>query len=154
MLLTRLIDFAYPPFKKWMPLQVYHYLACGTINTLSDWLLYFLIYNFVVCKQVVDWGWIAFTPHIASLLIVTPITLTIGFCLSKYITFAGSTLRTQRQAVRYTGIIAVNFVLSYLGLKLFCEVLGLWATPSKMLVTVITTICSFLLQKYFSFKTK
>lgn len=152
--LINIFDFFFPVFQRWMPKEVYHYLACGTINTLSDWVLYFLIYNYVVHKQIVDLDFIAFSPHIASLIIVTPITFFIGFCLSKYVTFTQSNIQTNQQIKRYAYILAANFLISYFGLKLCCEVLNIWATPAKMITTVFTTLFSYFTQKYYSFKKK
>lgn len=149
---TRLIDFFYPLFARIMPLQVYHFLVCGTLNTLNDWVLYYLLYHYAVREQIVDLGIVAFSPHIAALIMVTPVTFTVGFLFSKYITFTGSDLRTARQVFRYGAMLLVNFVLSYLSMKLLCDVLGFWATPSKMITTVITTLTSFFVQKYYSFR--
>ena len=150
--IVALLDFFYPPFRRFLPRQLYDYAACGALNTMQDWVLYFLLYNFVVRKQVVDLGFVAFTPHIASLLIVTPFTLCFGFLLSKYITFRGSEVRTHRQAMRYALIYVVNFLLTYCSLKLLVEVIGIYPTPSKMITTVLTTLVSFTMQKYYTFK--
>ncbi len=91
------------------------------------------------------------TPHIASLCIVFPITLVTGFWLNKYVTFTQSELRTVKQFIRYCLIVAVNLAINYWGLKLCVEVWGWFPTPSKMLITVITVIISFVCQKYFTF---
>ncbi len=131
---------------------MYYYLACGTINTCSDWVLYFLIHNFVVQKQFIDLGFVVVSPHIASLILVTPITFFIGFCFSKYITFKHSTLQTTQQIFRYAGILCCNWCLAYVSMKCLVELMGIYPTPSKMITTVITTLVSFLLQKYYSFK--
>lgn len=146
------LDFFYPLFAKIIPLQVYHYLVCGTLNTLNDWVLYYLIYHYVVDEQIVDLGFVAFTPHIAALILVTPITFTVGFVFSKYITFSGSDLKTARQVFRYGEMLVLNFVISYLSMKLLCEGFGFWATPSKMITTVLTTVTGFFVQKHYSFR--
>ena len=132
--------------------QVYYYLACGTINTIQDWILYFLTYNFIVEKRFLDLGFLVMSPHILSLFIVTPITFTVGFCFSKYITFSQSNLKTFSQVFRYAAMLGFNFLLTYVGLKLLVEMVGIYPTPSKMIITVITTVAGFLIQKYFSFR--
>lgn len=92
------------------------------------------------------------SPHIASLVIVTPVTLIIGFLLSKNITFSSSKIKTGTQFFRYSLIIFANFAISYLSMKFWVEAVGLWATPSNMLTTIITTIFSYLMQKFYSFR--
>ena len=90
-IITRIIDFFYRPFAKWIPEQVFRYAACGGGNMVLDWVLYFLVYNFVIGHEIVKLSIVNYqlsiTPHIASLCIVFPITLVTGFWLQKYVTF-------------------------------------------------------------------
>lgn len=151
-ILTHILDFFYPPFKRWMSKEVYYYLACGTINTCCDWVMYFIIYNFIIQKQFIDLGFVTISPHISSLIIVTPITFFVGFCFSKYITFRHSKLETTRQVFRYAAILGCNWLVTYFLMKVLVEMVGVYPTPSKMITTVITTLLSFILQKYYSFR--
>ena len=131
-IITKIIDFFYPPFRKWMPQQVFRYAACGGGNMVLDWVLYFLIYNFVIGHEIVhlsfglgDWSFEqALTPHIATLCIVFPITLLTGFLLQKYVTFTQSNLHGARQLIRYITIVIVNLAVNYFGLKLCVEIWG------------------------------
>ena len=157
--ITQLIDFFYRPFEKWVPEQVFRYAACGGGNMVLDWVLYFVIYNFVIGHEIVylsfDIGHLAFrqaiTPHIAALCIVFPITLLTGFWLQKYVTFTTSNLHSARQLIRYILIVAVNLAINYFGLKLCVETFGWYPTPSKMVITMVTIVISYLGQKYFTF---
>lgn len=151
-ILIQILDFFYPLFGRWMSKEVYYFLACGTINTCSDWVMYFFIYNFIIQKQFIDLGWVVISPHISSLIIVTPITFMVGFCFSKYITFKHSTLKTKQQVLRYASILLCNWLITYCCLKIFVEIAGIYPTPSKMITTLITTLLGFVLQKYYSFK--
>ncbi len=150
--LQKILDWFYPLFSKVLSREFYYYLASGGINTVLNWVFYFIIYNYIVAKQEVSLGWLVMSPHIASLVIVTPITLTIGFLLSKNITFSSSKIKTGTQFFRYSLIIFANFAISYLSMKFWVEAVGLWATPSNMLTTIITTIFSYLMQKFYSFR--
>ena len=47
-IITEIIDFFYKPFRNLMSEQLFHYAACGGGNMVLDWVLYFLIYNFVI----------------------------------------------------------------------------------------------------------
>ena len=150
--ITRIIDFFYPPFQKFMSQQVFRYAACGGGNMLFDWVLYFLLYNFVIGHDNVELGFLTLTPHIATLCIVFPITLLTGFYLNKYVTFIGSSVRTHKQLLRYISIVLVNLAINYFGLKFFVEICGIWPTLSKMIVTIITVLISYFSSKYYSFK--
>jgi putative flippase GtrA len=74
--------------------------------------------------------------------------------LQKNVTFTSSDLHSVRQLGRYTLIVAVNLAINYFGLKLCVEILGWYPTPSKMIITLITVIISYLGQKYYTFRTK
>ena len=159
-IITKIIDFFYRPFRKWIPEQVFRYAACGGGNMVLDWVLYFLIYNFVIGHEIITFQFSIFnfqfaqaiTPHIATLCIVFPITLLTGFWLQKYVTFTQSDLHGARQLMRYISIVAVNLAINYFGLKLCVEIFGWYPTPSKMLITLITVAVSYFGQKYYSFR--
>ncbi|MBP5134932.1 MAG: GtrA family protein [Paludibacteraceae bacterium] len=150
--ILKCIDFFYPPFRGKIPIDVFRYGACGGANTVFDWLLYFVVYHFVVRKQIVDLGVVALSPHIASLFITFPITFFSGFLLSKYISFRGSVLRGRTQLTRYAMVVAACILINYASMKFFVDLLHFYPTPSKMLTTFITIIFSFFSQRNFTFK--
>lgn len=158
-IITKIIDFFYRPFSRWFSPQLFRYAACGGGNMVLDWVLYFLIYNFVIGHQLLyitlpfrDGVGFCITPHIATLCIVFPITLLTGFWLNKYVTFTQSNLRGSKQLMRYIAIVALNLAVNYFGLKLCVEYFGWYPTPSKMFITLITIAISYFGQKYYSFR--
>lgn len=156
-IITKIIDFFYRPFSKYVPQQLFRYAACGGGNMVLDWVLYFLVYNFVVGHELVYITLpfispICLTPHIMSLLVVFPITLLTGFWLNKHVTFTQSSLKGYKQLWRYILIVMVNLLVNYFGLKLLVEICGIYPTPSKIIITIITVVISFFGQKYFSFR--
>lgn len=159
-IITKIIDFFYPPFRRIMSEQVFRYAACGGGNLVLDWVLYFLVYNFVIGHEIVNLQFTilnsqftqAITPHIATLCIVFPITLLTGFWLQKNVTFTQSDLHSARQLFRYILIVAVNLAINYFGLKLCVETLGWYPTPSKMCITLVTVAVSYFGQKYYTFR--
>ena len=148
-----LIDFTYPPFRKLMPAQLYRYAACGGANVVFDWILYFSVHNFIFKDRFVDMGIVTLSPHIISLITVFPITTLSGFLLQKYVTFtASSDLRGKTQLIRYMLIVFANLLINYVGLKLLVDGMDFYPTPSKMAITIVTVICSYIGQKKFTFK--
>ncbi|NLO70060.1 MAG: GtrA family protein [Porphyromonadaceae bacterium] len=150
--ISDIIDFFYPPFRKYFSLHFFRYSVSGASNMGFDWVLYFITYNFIVQKQLVHLGFVTLSPHIASLLFTFPITFFTGFLLQKYVTFTASQMRGKDQLVRYMAVVMANLLINYFGLKLFVEVIGIYPTPSKMLVTIITTAFSYFSQKKFTFR--
>jgi putative flippase GtrA len=153
-LIISIIDWFYPFFSRYIPKVTFRYAFCGGSNTAFDIFLYFIFYNFILRKQIVDLGFIAISPHIASFLIVFPITFSTGFLLGKYITFTSSNLRGRIQLFRYGITVSVSILLNYIFLKVFVDVCGFYPTPSKMLTTLLVIIYSYISQKYFTFRVR
>ena|ERR1035437_5163264 len=147
----RLIDFFYPPFRKYLTLQFFRYGLTGVANMIFDWILYFLVYHFVLRQQMLHLWFIPISSHIASFLIVFPVTSFSGFLLQKYVTFTASELRGHVQLYRYFLVVLSNLFLNYFGLKILVDGAGLFPTPSKMIVTIVTTIFSYFSQKKYTF---
>ena len=91
-IILNIIDLFYPLFSRFMPRETFVYLVCGGGNTLLDIFLYFVFYNFVLDKQMVDLWFITISPHIAAFIMSFCITFPLGFLLAKYITFTQSSL--------------------------------------------------------------
>lgn len=153
-LIFSFLDFFYPVFRKFMPLQTYRYAACGGSNTLLGLIIYSVSYNYLFRKHIVELGFIAFQPYIAALLVSFLFTFPIGFYLSMYVVFHGSHLRRRIQLFRYFLVVITCMVINYFCLKLFVGVLGWFPTPSQVLTTGIVICFSYLSQRHFSFKKK
>ena len=135
-----------------MPLQTYHYAACGGVNTVLGLFLYFVCYNYVLDKKVLDLGLIAFEPHIAALFMSFIVTFPIGFYLSMFVIFQGSYLKRKVQFFRYFLVIMGCVLINYICLKIFVESFGWYPTPSQFLTTGIVICFNYFSQRYFSFK--
>jgi len=152
-LIIRTIDLFYAPFKKLIPIETFRYAATGGFNTLLDISLYFVCYNFILHKQVIDLQIVSISPYIAAFLIVFPITFFTGFLLAKYITFTESEICGRTQLMRYMMSVSGSIFLNYFFIKLLVEFGGLWPTLSKVITTVIVVIYSYFVQKFYTFKT-
>ncbi|MEO6682476.1 MAG: GtrA family protein [Ginsengibacter sp.] len=150
----KIIDFFYPPFKKILPIQTFRYAVCGGGNLVLDILLFFISFNFILHKKVLDLGFIAMEPYNAALVMAFSVTFPLGFLLSKYIVFNGSHLRTYVQLVRYVLIVAINLFLNYAFLNILVKYLHFYPTIAKIFITVFIVIFSYLSQKHFTFRMK
>lgn len=153
MLIIKFIDWTYQPFKRYIPLETFRYAATGGFNTALDIFLYFCFYNFILDKQNVDFGFVVVSPHIAAFIFVFPITFVTGFLLAKYITFTNSPIRGRIQFFRYAIAVGGAILLNYILLKFFVEYLHIWPTVSKIITTVFVVAYSYIIQRYFTFKT-
>lgn len=151
--IARTIDRCYrKPITLLLSRQTFRYAVCGGITMGLDAVWYFVIYNFIVAHRYFDLGFAVLSPHIASMILVFPITFFNGFWLNRHVAFQRSPLTGGTQLVRYALSIAGSVLLTYAGLKFFVEVCRIWPTPSKVITTVITALYSFAAAKYFTFR--
>lgn len=148
-----LIDWFYFPVFRFISPEIFRYAFTGGVNTIFDLFLYFIIYRYLLDRQIVDLGFVAISAHIAAFMIVFPITFITGFLLAKYVTFSASELRGRIQLFRYGVTVFGAIMLNYVFLKLFVEYFGWYATFSKAITTMIVVVYSYISQRYFSFKT-
>lgn len=150
--LFAVLDVFYPFFRRLMPLQTYHYAACGSSNTLMGLIIYHLSYNYIVQKEVLHFGPVAISPHIMALFLSTGFTLPVGFYLSMYVVFQGSYLKRRVQFFRYFLIAMGCILLNYILLKIFVEHLHWYPTLAQIANTVVVVVFSYFSQRYFSFR--
>ncbi|MDO9633914.1 MAG: GtrA family protein [Paludibacter sp.] len=150
--IRRIVDFFYPPFRKYMSVEFFRYGATGAANLVFDWILYFCIFHFILHQQMLHLGFVTLSSHIAALVLSFPISFTTGFLLQKYVTFTASDLRGKVQLFRYAIVVIVNLTINYLGLKLLVDVFGWYPTPSKMVITILATGVSYISQKRYTFR--
>lgn len=153
-LIIRIVDLFYPWFSRFLSRETFLYLVCGGGNMVLDLVLYFISYNFILHKQILDLGFVAISPHITAFIIAFCITFPLGFLLAKYITFSQSDLRGHIQLIRYGVTVVVCILMNYVFLKLFVEYFHWYPTISKAVATVIIAIYSYLSQKHYTFRIK
>lgn len=152
-LLIRLVDWLYiAPFKRLVSRDIFAYGLCGGANMALDTLWYFVIYHYIVAERFIDLGVVVVSPHIASLIVVFPITFFTGFWLNRNVAFRATEYKTKGQLIRYALSVIGSIALNYLCMKLFVEHLYIWPTPSKMFTTAVSVVYSFLAAKYFTFR--
>lgn len=151
--ITALIDFFYFDFvEKLIPRHTFRYGVCGAVNILVlDTLFYYLIYHYIIGVNNVDLGLVVISPHVASLILVFPITFFIGFWLNRFVAFNSTQTKAPIQIAKYALSVVGSLLISYFCLKFFVEVCHLWATPAKTISSLVTTIYSYLAARYFTF---
>ena len=152
-LITKTIDAIYlKPLRRVVPQPLFRYLACGALTALLDAVWYYIIYHHLVCERVVEVGCIALSPHIAALCVVFPITFFTGFWLNRNVAFRTTHISTTPQLAKYALTVVGSIALNYACMKVFVDLCGVWATPSKMLTTIACAAYSFVAGRYFTFK--
>jgi len=150
--MRNVVDYFYPPFRHYMSPQFFRYGVTGGANLVFDWIMYFLIFNYVLQKQMLDLGFLVMGSHIATFVIKFPIVFFSGFLLQKYVTFTLSELRGHVQLYRYLIVVVINVLVNYTGLKLFVEVFNVYPSISNIIVSIFTVFISYVFQNHYTFK--
>ena len=151
--LRRAIDWFYRrPFSCVISETVFRYGACGAITLSVDAVSYALIYHFLVAGRYFDLGFVVMSPHIASLVLVFPITFFTGFWLNRYVAFRTLPVAAGKQLGRYLLTVVGSILLNYACMKFLVEVCGLWPTPSKCITSLAVALYSYLAARYYTFK--
>ncbi len=152
--ISEIIDFFYPPFRRWIPEQTFRYLACGGFTTTLDISLFFISYHFILHERLVHLPLVTITPYIAAFIMAFCISFPTGFALSKFVVFTGSILRGKVQLFRYALLVGFCILFNYVFLKFFVEWCHFYPTVAKIFTTVLVACFSFLTQKHFTFQVK
>ncbi|MFR9649079.1 MAG: GtrA family protein [Rikenellaceae bacterium] len=141
------------PLRGLISATIFRYAVCGVANYfILDTLLYYLIYHYIIPSPLIVVCGVAVSSHIASMVLLFPITLLNGFWLNRHVAFRAESLPVGRQLLIYIGTIFGSLALSYVAMKLLVEMLGVWATPSKLITSVITSLYSYLMARFVTFK--
>lgn len=152
--IIRLVDMLYiKPLHSLISRNMFAYGLCGASNMVLDTLWYFVIYHYIIAEQFIDLSFVVVSPHIASLILVFPITFFTGFWLNRNIAFRVTEFSSRRQLIRYALSVIGSILINYACMKLFVEQLNIWPTPSKILTTIISVAYSYLIGKYYTFRT-
>ncbi len=148
-----MIELAYrPPLSKVLSRRMLRYIVCGVMNYIVfNALLYHLIYNYIIAKENLEILRFVISPHIATLIVVFPITFLAGFWLNRYVAFRASESRIRGQMLRYILSLLGSIVLSYMILKVLVEHFGVWPTPANVLCSLITSTYSYLMARFVTF---
>ena len=140
---------------RFVAIDVWRWAVCGFGNYIVlDSLLYYAIYHYIVAERFIDFGIVVVSPHILSLIILFPITFLSGFWLNRNVAFRATHEIARDQLWRYLMTIGGSFLLNYTLMKVLVEVCGVWATPSKIIGSVITSLYSFVVMRFFTFRRK
>lgn len=139
-------------YEKIKRVTLIRYGFCGGVTLTVDAVCYAAIYNFIIAQRYIDLGCIVVSPHIASLILVFPITFFTGFLLNRYVVFGQRSDRANIQLGKYLLSGCGSIVLNYVLMKLLVEACGLWPTPSKIVTSVIVAGYSFLMARYFTWR--
>ncbi len=135
-----------------MPKQLFRYAFCGGFAVMVDIIVFFVSYNFIFKKELVNVGSYVVQPHTAAFIVAFISSFPVGFFLQKYITFTNSNLRGRVQFFRYMQIVVICFLMNYYGIKLLVEHYNIFPTLAKLLVTIVVVTFSYFAQTHFSFK--
>jgi putative flippase GtrA len=146
----------YPVFRRFLPYQVYAYLAVGSLNTALNLVLFFGFFHFMVPASGIVIYHNTIAPYTVSLLLAFIATIPTGYYLNSYFAFSDDSRSEDHKKViiKYFLVVLQGLLADYLLLRLLVEVAHLYPTVAKVISTVVILTVNYLLQKHFTFKNK
>jgi putative flippase GtrA len=157
-IIQQLLNLFYPLFKKFMPFQVYAYLAVGGANTLFNIGLFTVCYLWLSASPVyiASFNISLLAVEIATIISFIASVFT-GFWLSKNFAFTDAVnekKETTKQFGKYSFVALQGQFSDYLITKGLIVAFGINATIAYVASTVIMLVINFFLQKYYTFRVK
>lgn len=148
------IDFFYPPFKRFISLHNFRYLATGGSTFVLGLVVFYLAYNYLFLTEEVKVLAMTLKRNTMALIVEFAIVIPYSFLLNKYVIFTHSEVKSRTQLFRFINLQFINMLLNYVLLKFFVEMLGIYPTISRLVVSVGIAGFSYLYQHYFTFSVK
>jgi len=156
-LILACIDFFHPPFKKFISLHNFRYLATGGGTLLLGILSYYFAYFFLFKTKEINFGFIVVQRETASLFFDYAVAIPTSFLLNKYVIFTHSELKGRVQLFRFLNLQLINILANYVLLKFLLELFREYPTLamlSRIAVSVLMALFSYIYQHYFTFSVK
>ncbi len=155
-LIRHFLDIFYPLFARIFDKQTFYYAACGGVNLVSSWVLFFVFYQFLFEKrifniQVLSTTYIVSAYTLSSILCFL-IAFGLGFLLNKYVVFTASKLIGRIQLFRYAVSAGFAWIGNYLLLKILIEFLNFYPSIANVCSSLAVVLLSYLLQRNYTFK--
>ena len=137
--------------------KVFRYFISAGVATIVDIIVYFVMFNYILKKQVVPVPFIndfVFQAPTISLAISYSCGLVTNFTITKFFVFHESTMKTRYQLIRFIGVALMILGLNYLLMTFLIRQLDWYPTVARTFSALSIGVLSFLIHKSFSFKVK
>ncbi|RYD77860.1 MAG: GtrA family protein [Sphingobacteriales bacterium] len=148
------IDFFYPPFKGFISEHNFRYLATGGSTWLLGNVVYYLAFHYLFHTENVSFLLFTLKRETAALAVDFLVVVPYSFLLNRYVIFTHSEVKGHIQLLRFLNLNLVNILLTFALQKFFIEILNIYPTISKVVVSVLIAGFSYLYQHYFTFSVK
>ncbi len=148
------IDFFHPPFKKYISLHNFRYLATGGSAFVLGYITYYLSYKFLFDTEEVTFWFLTLKRETAALAVDFAFVIPYSFILNRYLVFTHSEVRGRVQLFRFLNLQFINMLLNFFLLKFFVEILQIYPTVSRLIIAILIAVFSYLYQHYFTFSVK
>lgn len=148
------IDFFYPPFKRLISLHNFRYLISGGSAAAVGILAYVIAFKYIFLTPETTFLGMVIKRNTAALIVDFAIAIPYSFMMNRYVIFTHSEVRGRIQLLRFLNLNFINGLLTIVLIKFFIEILHIYPTVSKVIVTVLIAGFSYLYQHYITFSVK
>ncbi len=99
-LIINLLDYIHNIFFRFLPIKTFRYASCGGGVAVLNIFIYFISYNFIFKKKIIQiTETLAVTPHIGAFIVAFLITFPLGFYLNMYVVFSQQANRKKEDTL-------------------------------------------------------
>jgi putative flippase GtrA len=148
------IDFFHPPFKKYISLHNFRYLATGGTTFVLGNIIYYLSFYYLFKAEEIEILFFTIKKGIAAYAVDFAVVIPFSFLINRYVVFTQSEVRGRVQLFRFMNLQLINILLNIFLYKLLADVLLVYPTVARLAVGVLVAGFSYLYQHYFTFGVK
>lgn len=153
-IILTIIDFFHPPFKKYISLHNFRYLAVGGSTFVLGYLVYYLSFYHLFNSDEVNFGYFILKRGTAAMAVDFAFVIPYSFIMNRYVVFTHSEVRGRVQLFRFMNLQFINILLNIALYKFLADVLLIYPTVARFAVQVLIAGFSYLYQHYFTFSVK
>lgn len=148
------IDFFHPPFKKYLSLHNFRYLATGGTTFVLGNVVYWLAFHHLFKTDEVEILFFTFKKGIASYTVDFAVVIPFSFIMNRYVVFTHSEVRGRVQLFRFLNLQLINILMNIFLYKFLADVLLVYPTIARFIVSILIAGFSYIYQHYFTFSVK
>lgn len=149
-----IIDFFHPPFKKYISLHNFRYLATGGSTFVLGYVVYYLSFYHLFTTEEVDVFYFTLKRGTAAMAVDFAVAIPYSFVMNRYVVFTHSEVRGRVQLFRFMNLQFINILLNISLYKFLADVLLIYPTVARFAVQILLAGFSYIYQHYFTFSVK
>ncbi|MFD1631363.1 GtrA family protein [Pseudopedobacter beijingensis] len=139
-------------WQKFLQYKIVRFFLSAGIAAIADFILYYIIINFIITTKTVDVLGRTVKSHEFCLLLSYSFGVLVNFTITKFTVFTESTLKNRQQFSRFISVAFIGFFANYGLLRFFVEFFDMIPTFARVASALSLGFASYYIHKFFTFR--